>query len=168
MLTEAQKTTLKNYIEADPVLSQYPNNTDGAYDIAIKLNEVASPDYVVWKSALTRHEIIAETSLEGTAFTWAGGGYITRSQGERDAFREMFNSTGTVNPRKTSIIAAFNDIFSGAGGASNRAHIVASSKRKATVIEKVFATGEGSLPVPATLGYEGAINYQDVHEARNS
>lgn len=167
MLTTEQKATLKAYIEADPVLSTFPNNSDGWTDIANKLNLEASPAFYVWKKSLSRHEIIANTSEEGTTFSWAGGAYITRSQGERDAFREMFNSSGNVDQRKASIMAAFNDIFSGAGGAGNRTHITAISKRRSSVVEKVLATGTGSLVSPATAVFDGPISLQDVGEALN-
>lgn len=167
MLTTQQRDIIKSYIEADPVLSVIQNTEDGSIDIANAINAVATPDFYVWKKSITRHEIIAETSLVDTTFTWAGGGYITRSQGERDAFREMFNSTGAVDPRKPSIINAFNDIFSGAGGAPNRTHITAISKRKATIFEKLLATGTGSLVTPATLAVEGPIDYREIHSIRN-
>jgi len=87
-----------------------------------------------------------------------GGANITRSQGERDAFREIFNSTGTVNPSLASIKAAFADIFSGTGGAVNRTHITAMSKRKANRLEKIFATGTGTLASPGTLVVEGDVD----------
>lgn len=122
------------------------------------LDTPANPVFVVERTSITRHEILTGTSSTGSTFQWAGAGYITRSQGERDAFREMFNSTGTVNPSLPSIKAAFNDIFSGAGGASNRAHITAMSKRSATFLERVFVTGTGTDAVPGSLVVEGPAN----------
>lgn len=119
--------------------------------IADWYNQLRAPAFYVWRSSLSRHEILTGASDDGTTFAWAAGAYITRSQGERDAFREMFNSTGTVNPALPSIQAAFTDIFSGTGGAGNRAHIVAMSRRALSRVERIFATGVGSKASPGTV-----------------
>lgn len=159
MLTPAQLATLKTNILAnqDTTTLYTDGNLQGLADL---YNAAASPAFVVWKRELSRHDILTQTSPTGTVFSWAGGAYITRSQGERDAFREMFNDTGTVNPALPTMQAAFNDIFSGSGGADNRAHILAMSKRAATRLEKLFATGTGSDASPATMVIEGPIDYQ--------
>lgn len=165
-LTNAQLGTLKTYINSIPEWASLPMTNASGEIIREALNQLASPDWIVEKTQLSRHSILAETSIEGTTFTWTGGAYITRSQGERDAFREMFNSTGTVDPRLATIKAAFADIFSGTGGATNRTHITALSKRKATLGEKVLSTGTGSLASPAQLGWEGQLTVDDVVSAR--
>ena len=166
MLNAEQLTALKTYILADPVLSAKPMTLDGAYEMADILNAKAAPAFIVWRTSVSRHEIVAGTSAAGTVFNWAGSGYITRAQGERDAFREMFNSTGTVNPGRPSIQAAFQDIFSGTGNAAlNRAHIQAMSKREATVFEELFAVGTGSSASPADLVVEGDIRPVEIAQA---
>lgn len=156
-MTPEQLTTLRADIAANPDLLALYNAGDRA-GLADAYNAAASPVFTVYKSALSRHDILTGTSADGTTFTWTGGAYITRSQGERDAFREMFNSTGTVNPALPSIQSAFNDIFSGAGGAVNRTHIAAMSRRGATRLEKVFAVGLGTNQNPATMGFEGEVS----------
>lgn len=156
-MTPEQLAALKSDILATPELLALYNAGDRA-GLAEAYNAMASPAYYVYKSSLSRHDILTGTSDDGTTFTWTGGAYITRSQGERDAFREMFNSTGTVNPAVPSIQGAFNDIFSGAGGATNRAHITAMSRRTARRIEKLFATGTGTKLNPSTLGFEGEVS----------
>ena len=166
--TSQQNLLIKAAILADPTLASQPSDGDGLNFIADALNAVASPDYFVWRKSLSRHEILTGTSELSTTFSWAGGSYITRSQGERDAFREMFNSTGTVDPSLASIKAAFADIFSGTGGAGNRTHIDAMSKRRALRIEKILATGNGAFSTPSTLGYEGTISPNEVDAARRS
>lgn len=166
MLSGAQLVALKAAITANPTWAAFAQTPDGYLALALELNKTAIPDFIVNKSSLTRHEILTGTSLEATVFTWTGGAYITRNQGERDAFREMFNSTGAVDPRLPTIQAAFNDIFSGAGGATNRTHITAVSKRKATSAEKVFSTGTGTLAAPAALTFEGALTGVEVEQAR--
>jgi len=59
-------------------------------------------------------------------------------------------------------------VFSGAGGATTRANLTAISKRDATRIEKLLATGTGSDAVPAVMAFEGNVSYQDIELARNS
>ena len=56
-LTTAQKTALKAAILADPVLSAFPQTSDGAYAIAAALNELASPAFVVWRTDVSCMEI---------------------------------------------------------------------------------------------------------------
>lgn len=165
-LTTPQLQTLKAAIlaETDPTFVEY--RTNGQTPLMSEwLNGQASPAYYVKRTSLSRHDILTGTSDEGTTFSWAGGAYITRSQGERDAFREMFNSTGTVNPSLPSIVAAFNDIFSGAGGVGNRAHIVAMSRRPATRFEKLYASGAGSKASPSTLVVDQPVTDQDIGAA---
>ena len=162
-LTTQQLTTLKAAILADQALVPLTSGPTTDFNGLVTAMSVdASPDFWVYKTSLSRHDILTATSVDGTTFAWAAGAYITRSQGERDAFREMFNSTGTVNPSLASIQAAFADIFSGAGGAGNRAHIAAMSRRKANRTERVFATGVGSTAAPGSLVVEGNITLGDV------
>lgn len=168
-MTPAQLTLVKAAILADPVMSQAAMDPPGHQVVQNALNALAVPSFWVYKEILSRHDILTATSSDGTTFTWAGGAYITRSQGERDAFREMFNSTGTVTPSSAPIQAAFQDIFSGAGGASNRAHIAAMSRREATVLEKVLkASGTGSSASPATAGFTGTISLAEVEAIRTT
>lgn len=160
-MTPAQIATLRTVVMAEPGLAAARQAGNDAA-IAAWCNALASPAFVVYKSVLSRHDIITGTSTTGTTFAWAGAAYITRSQGERDAFREMFNSTGTVVPSLSSIQGAFADIFSGAGGAGNRAHIDAMSRRSATRAEKALSTGTGTTLAPAILGYETEITVEEA------
>ena len=168
-LTAAQKVTLKADILADPTLSAFPNNDDGAFAIADAYNALASPDYWVWRTSVPKNEFTQNAGPDGTTFTWTGNGFITRSQGERDAWRELFNASGAVNASLANVRQAFQDIFSGAQAeaVNNRAHIAAVARRKASRVEKLFATGTGSTGSPALMGFEGTITFQDVSSARN-
>jgi hypothetical protein len=169
-LTAAQLTALKNDILADGTLSALPNSADGNFAIADAYNAAASPDFWVWRTSVTKEEYVNSISVDGTSFSWTGAGYITRSQGERDAWREMFSATGFVNPSLLGVRNAFNDIFSGgtAPAPANRTHLSTVSRRKATRAEKLFATGTGSTASPATMSFEGKITHQEVEQARNS
>ena len=172
-LTTAQLATLKAAIAADSELAAIPNNPDGAFAIALLLNATPVPDYWVWRSKVTQAECVSTTSPDGTTFSWSV--YIGRSQGERDAWREMFADTGSVNPSNANVRSAFADIFSGAGGATQRAHLLSIGRRKATRGEKIFAAAtvggsgqRGSSANPDTMGFEGSLTYNDVDTARNS
>jgi hypothetical protein len=168
-LTPAQLQTLRTDIDADPTFSALPNTTAANSQIAAAYNLAASPDYWVWRTSVTRSEYVNDTSVDGTTFNWTGAGFITRSQGERDAFRELFNHTGAVNPSLPSVRQAFTDIFSGATAPApaNRTHMATVSRRKASRVEKLFATGTGSTASPSLMATEGPITLTNVEDARN-
>ena len=168
-LTPAQQQTLRDAIAADPQLAAQPMNADGHFAIAQAMNDTASPDFWVWRTSVTKDELVAKVGPDGTTFSWTGAGYITRSQGERDAFNAIFDSRGAVNASLANVRQAFADIFSGntAPAPANRTHLLAVSRRKATRAEKLFATGTGSTASPATLALEGALSAQEVELARN-
>ena len=109
-LTGAQLLTLKTNILADSALAAVPRNADGYALIAAAYNVLAVPDWWVWRTRVTRDELVGSTSVDGTTFNWVGAGYITRTQGERDAFGAIFDSTGGVNASLPSVRQAFADI----------------------------------------------------------
>lgn len=155
-LTQAQMQTLKADIEADPVLSAYPSNSDGAFAVAQAYNVEASPAFVVWRTDLTGAEVYgAAVKTE----------IISRSQGERDVFQMMLNRE-PINAASVDTRQAFQDIFSGPSGATTRANLIALAKRNATRAEKLFASGTGSDADPATPTFEGTLSYWDVQQAR--
>ena len=170
MLTNAQLATLKADILADGTLNAFPNNSDGAFSIALIYNLIVAPDFWTWRTAVSKDELVGSTSVDGTVFNWTGAGYITRSQGERDAFAQIFNGAGFVNASLANVRQAFGDIFSGgtAPAPANRTHLLTVARRKATRIEKLFASGIGSTASPALMNFEGNINYNDILLARNS
>lgn len=166
MLTTEQLQTLKVAILAETDAGFVAARTAGNNTLMAQFYAVeAAPTFYVWRKELSRHEILTGTSDDSTTFAWAAGAYITRSQGERDAFREMFNSSGSVDPSLAPIQAAFNDIFSGAGGAGNRAHITALSRRTVNRGERIFATGTGTKLAPGAAGYDGTLSSDDIRNA---
>jgi hypothetical protein len=123
-LTPSQRITLKADIAADPVLSLLPNTPDNVVAIAQAYALDASPDFWVWRTAVLESEYTREPSVDGTSWSWTA--YIGRSQGERDAWARMFmGGLGGANPSLANVRQGFADIFSGAGGASQRAHLLA-------------------------------------------
>lgn len=173
MLTNAQLIVLRDAINADPIMSAYPNTQDGAFDLAIYLDAPHAPDYWVWRTRVDKKEFTNDesTDADGVAkrsFIWVGNGFITRSAGEQAAWVQLFNSTLTVDASRPNVRQAFVDIFSGTGNAaSNRQHLQNIARRLATRAEKLFASGTGSAASPATMSVEGRLTYQDVHAARN-
>ena len=167
-MTPAQLLILKNDILADPPLNSFPNNSDGNTAIAMLYALTALPDFWVWKTRLTKGECTQVVSVDGTAFAWTGTGFIARSAGERDCWNAQFDS-GWCNPSLPNVRQAFQDIFSGATAPApaNRTHLLAVSRRRATRIEQLLATGAGSTASPATMSFEGALTYQDVQAARD-
>ena len=155
----AQLATFKADIEANAdgtVVAALAAGDSGA--IAAWYNLDASPDWTVWRSSLTSAELQKET-------VWTE--LIGRSQGERDTYRILL-ANASVDPSDANIRQAFTDIFSGVGGAATRTALLVAAKRLATNAEKLFSTGTGSNAVPAILGYEGSVSYQDVGQALNS
>jgi len=156
-LTTAQLTTLKAYIESVPALNTQPMNSDGAYAIALALNELASPAFIVWKTAVERNVV-------GKAFVATALAAITA--GNNDKLNNFAAWNEVINPSRLDQRQFFDDIFSVAAGASTRAALLALWKRSATVLEKLYATGTGSDASPATMVVEGTIGYQEVEQAR--
>jgi hypothetical protein len=168
-VTNIQLTTLKADILAAQDLSLLAGTPDGRYEIARLYTLPATPDFWVWRSSVSKEEFTGSTGPDGTTFNWTGAGFITRSQGERDAWRELFSVTGHVNPSLANVRQAVADIFSGntAPAPANRTHLLAVSRRKALRMEKLFAAGAGTTAAPATAGYEGTVSFADVDAALN-
>ena len=158
MLTDAQKQTLKTFIAANPVWAAMPKNSDTAFFIAAELNKTVSPDFIVWRTDVTSNEIgnaWSGTDIDGMSalnmqrlqllLASAGGGLFDMSRADRRAGFE--NPFGT-NVNNTSRVA-MRTIW----------------KRKASVVEKLFATGTGTDASPATMSYESPISYQEVESA---
>lgn len=160
MLTAEQKTTLKNYIEADQVLSAYPMNGDGDFEIARLINLAATPAFVVWKTSVPVDEIMRN----GLDWTRVDNLSIGKSR-----IWDWMTRLGDLNPSKLNIRAGIEATWVGsAADLAVRAVVYTHCKRNATVFEKLFATGTGSDAVPATMVLESPVSYQDVCEARNS
>lgn len=159
-LTTGQLATLKAAIIADSTLNAIPNTADGNFAIAAAFNLPASPAFIVWKSNVS----ILATGAAFNGTDWAG---MTSANHTRLQTVAQYLSAG-YNAASADIRAMFNDIWSGAGGTTTRANLLALWKRSATRAEKLFAMGTGSDASPAALTFEGNILPQDVTDARNS
>lgn len=159
-LTPAQMATVKADILANNDLNTQPNNTDGAFEIARLYNLQASPAWTVWKTNVSLNDI--GKKFNGTELAGLTTGNQTRLQ------TIAAYLIGGVDPSIIDNRAFFDDVFSGAGGTNTRAALLALWKRTSTRFEKLLSTGTGSDAVPATLGYQGVVSYQDIQAARNS
>jgi hypothetical protein len=168
-LTPSQLDTLKAAILADPALAEIPQTDGGAQEIANALNLNASPDFWVWRTRVSKDEYFQTTSADGTVFAFTGAGYITRSQGERDAWNALFDAAGFANPSLANVRQAVADIFSGntAPAPANRTHLLTISRRKATRFERLYTTGNGSTASPGLAVVSGPVRPDDVSAARN-
>ena len=156
-LTPSQLVTLKNDIAAAPDTSGIPHTSDGAFAVAALYNLPASPAFTVWKTNVTITQV-------GDKFNGSElGGLTTANQGRLQTIAQY--SPMGVNPSLADRRAFFDDIFSGAGGQITRANLLALWKRLATRAEKLYATGTGSDPTPATLTFEGKLSPSDVQSA---
>jgi hypothetical protein len=166
-----QLSAIKAFIIADPVLSTKISGpgTDYAF-VADALNATSAPNFWCRKNPLYKSEVVSQVSVDGTSFIWPA--FIARSQGERDGWRELWscgNAGGTsecVDAGKPNIQQAFADIFSGSANSApaQRTHMLAISRRLATVAERLLATGTGSTGSPAVFGWQGSVTIQDVGE----
>ena len=160
MLTPAQQVTLKAYIVADPTLNDQPYDGDGLGYIRDHLNAIASPNFIVWKSSTTSDEyrqIILETT--GAATQLDG---LTASK--RDSL--LWSLSDNTRPSIAATRAAIDDFCGGQN--TLKAALASVHKRASRVIEKILATGTGSDAVPATMGFEGTVDSNDVDTARRS
>lgn len=158
-LTTDQKVTLRAYIDGDPTLSSYPNNTDGNLIVTGLLNAASNPAFIVWKTSVPIREV-------GETFNASELAGLTSLNTQRLQNLAAWLVDG-VTPSKATVRAFFDDVFSGAGGASTRAALLALWKRTATRAEQVFATGTGSDGSPGSLTFEGTLSVRDVEDARN-
>lgn len=158
-LTPAQNTTLKNYINADPVLSQVPRTGDGDWYIAEQLN-LPTADFVVWKTNVNPDEIMRN------GMDWTRVDNLTVGKAR---IWDWLTKLGTFDASRINIRAGIDATWVGtAADLAVRAVVYTHCKRKANVVEKLFATGTGTDASPATMVFEGSLYYTDVSSARAS
>lgn len=163
-LTPEQAAIVKADILANQVLSAFPLSNAGSYEIAKLYNLPASPAFWAWRTSVNEQDIVSKPGPDATTWSWSV--YIARSQGERDAWARIFNSSHSCNPSLENVRLAFSDIFSGASGAAQRTHLTAVCRRLTTRIERLLATGTGSTLSPGLLGYQGPVTSDDIQYAR--
>lgn len=159
MLTSEQLATLKADILADPVLSQWAATGRMAEEIANVYNLEASPAWVVWKTAV----IIDDIMRNGMDWTRVDNLTVGKAR-----IWDWMTKLGTFDASKPNIRAGIDASWVGtAADLAVRAMVYTHCKRNATRAEKLFCTGTGTgtTASPATMGFEGALTYQDVEAA---
>jgi hypothetical protein len=157
MLTDPQKLIIKTYVEQDPTLSLLTPSADSADTIAKALNLTASPAWIVWRSSVTRAEILQN------GFDWTRLDNL--SVGKARVWSDIFVD-GTINPSKANVRVGLESVWVGtAQDLAVRAAVYVHCKRSATITEKLLSTGTGSDASPATMGYEGDLNLYEVGSA---
>jgi hypothetical protein len=156
-LTNAQLDTLETWLTANAS----GQNDEQAKDL---LNATAAPsNNIAWKTNVSIREV--GDKLNGAELAGLTSLNHTRLQ------TVCILSTAGVNPSLADRRQFFDDIFSGAGGATTRASLLALWKTLATRVQKLFAAGTGSDASPATLaanvGQSFQLTAQEVETARN-
>jgi len=157
--TTAQLSTIKAAIaaETDPVFVGY-RQAGALGAMAEWYSASTSPAFTVWKTAVPLAAV-------GTAMDSGEVAGLTTSNTSRLQVMAAY-SGGSFNPSLPDVQSGFNSVFSGAGGALTRAALLALWKRPAKRIEKLFAVGTGTDAAPATMGYEGNVNINDILAAQ--
>jgi hypothetical protein len=134
--------------------------------IAAAYNLQAAPAFWIWRTQLPAKEIYEATSPENSTWNWTT--YIGQSVQERDGWQTMI-APGPLNPSLPQVRDAYTKIFGGTGAAATqRAHLLAMSRRQALRGEMLFANtsaGNGTTATPASLTYIGYLTYHDVYFA---
>lgn len=172
-LSTAQLQALKAHIEANvntvliggvpTAINAVPHSSDNAFAIAAWYNLDASPAFNVYRTSVPMSEVM----LNG--FDWTRVDNL--SVGKSRIWEWITNAnpqTQTFDPSKPNIRAGINEVWKGtAADLAVRAAVYQHCYRPATNLEKLFATGSGTVPDgdgagPATLVIEGQIGYQDI------
>lgn len=153
-------TTLKNYIASVPEWAAMPQNSDTAFFIADELNKESLDGFVVWKTSVPVDEIMRN----GLDWTRVDNLSVGKAR-----IWDWMTRLNEINPSKVNIRAGIDATWVGtAADLAVRAVVYTHCKRNASIVEKLFATGTGTTQIPATMAYEGPIQYQEIITAWNS
>lgn len=127
--------------------------------VAAFYNRTATPDFYVWKSSLEVSEVFDGFIAED----WTAMDNLTVGQ---DRIWVNLKGLGTLKPASAAHRAALTECWKGtAAKVAVKDRILAMGKRKAIVVEKLLSTGTGTLADPATMGFEGELDWPDVNAA---
>ena len=178
-LTASQLVTLNTDILVTNIVTLQPYVA--AIDdqgIADWYNALAVPDFWVWKTNAAVGDIFdavlwanfTPADAPDNTATWTNRSLAC--QGKQFNLQTMLLGRTTIDASKpqwrTGLQDALTALPSGAGGANRSggwAGVATALMRQAWRIEKLFATGTGSVASPATMVVEGTLNYLDVARA---
>ena len=160
MLTTGQKTLLKADILADPILSVWAAAGNKAEEIAAEYNKLATPEWIVWRTEVSPDEIMRN------GMDWTRVDNLTVGKAR---IWDWMTRLGTFDASKPNIRSGIDASWVGtAADLAVRAMVYTHCKRAARRGEKVLSTGTGTTEAPATMSFEGYLNYQDVEAALRS
>lgn len=150
-LTPAQQITVRTFACAD-------TETARPYVIAGDANSLrawfnAPGSFIVWRTSVTNDEL--GDAMNGTDVAGLSSLNMQRLQ-VLAAY-----SGGSQNMSRADRRAAFDAVFSGAGGAATRAAMAVLWKRPSLRVEQALATGTGTTQTPGRLVYEGELSQTD-------
>lgn len=158
-LTTPQLQSLKAWVDANLV-----NPTENTAQDA--LNSASNPEFTVWKTSVTRREILEN----GFDWTRLDNLAVGKARVWTDIFagRNEFDEP-SLNPSRLNVRTGIESVWVGtAPDLAVRAAVYVHCKRVATTAEQVLATGTGSDAVPATMTFEGEVSLQDAIDILNS
>lgn len=155
LLTATQNDLIRAHIDATPALAAHPITPDGSAAIADALNALSVPAFHVWKTSVSIAEIMAGN------FRWADVDALTVGKAR---IWDWMTRLGEIKPAIATVRTGIADCWG--AGSVNETRILAACRRRASVVERVLATGLGSTSEPATMGSEGPISYQEVLSIR--
>lgn len=163
MLALTQLQALKTAIAADQALNAFPDGSDGDFAIAAALNQTAIPPWIVWRTSVSRQEILQN------GFDWTRLDNL--SVGKARIWADIFVE-GALNPSKANVRAGIEAVWVGtAPDLAVRAAVYIHCKHNATRAQKLFSSGTGSDATPATMDAsiddQFQLVYQDVETARS-
>jgi hypothetical protein len=159
-LSPAQQATLKAAILADPALAPLTSGpgTD-LNSVMLAMNAAATPAFVVWRTSVTRAEYQDDDNFDWTVVDNLSTGSKYR------IWEWMLGTTGSINPSKPKIRAGIAACWVGnAALVAVQTAVLQRSKRSATRVEKLFATGTGTDATPAVMVFEGSVSINEIAE----
>jgi hypothetical protein len=160
MLTTAQIAIVKADIAANTDTNNIPAGSDGSWTIANLYNELAVPDYFVWRTNVPADEVMRN----GMDWTRVDNLSIGKAR-----IWEWMTKLGSFNASKANIRAGIDACWVGtAADLAVRAAVYTHCNRPATRLEKLLAAGIGTVASPATMAYEGTVSYQNIDTVRTS
>jgi len=162
-MTPEQQQVIKAAILANSEWNAQPDNSEGAYNLSVIFNADSVPAFYVWNP----QQISLETIM-GNGFDWTRVDNVDASKAR---IWEWMTSLGYLVGTKTNMRAGVLAAWPLAANASQRTVIFGHLQRKASLVEKMFATGTGTTTNdqgvgPGALVYVGPIQPYEIENAR--
>lgn len=150
-LTLAQRNIIKADVLADPVLSALPISSNAVNEIIRVFQLDAVPLFNVWRTSVPVSEIMAN------GFVWTAVDNLLTGKAR---IWEWMMSQGSIDASKSNIRQGLVDAFG--AGTPMALGIEPHLKRPATRLEKLFATGTGTVVAPGLTVVTGSLGYVEV------